>query len=65
MDKDWGQTGQGGSEDWIKHIAFGTALEQPVPMNISDDNGEEFCAVSMPFSISRKKEERDWDCFCV
>lgn len=35
--RDWEQTGQGGSEGWIKHKALGTALEHPVPRNIKAD----------------------------
>ena len=36
-ERDWEQTGQGGSGGWIRHRAFGTALEHPVPRNTSDD----------------------------
>ena len=37
MERDWEQTWQGGSGGWIRHRAFGTALEHPVPRNTSDD----------------------------
>lgn len=37
MDNALEQTEQGGSEGWIRHLAFGTALEQPVPRKISAD----------------------------
>ena len=36
-ERDWEQTAQGGSGGWIRHRALGTALEQPVPRNTSED----------------------------
>jgi hypothetical protein len=36
-ERDWEQTAQGGSGGWIRHLALGTALEQPVPRNTSED----------------------------
>jgi hypothetical protein len=36
-ERDWEQTAQGGSGGWIRHLAVGTALEQPVPRNTSED----------------------------
>lgn len=39
--RDWEQTAQGGSEGWIRHRALGTALEQPVPRNTSEDEDED------------------------
>jgi hypothetical protein len=47
-ERDWEQTGHGGSEGWIRHRALGTALEHPVPRNTNDD--DEACAggVSSP-----------------
>lgn len=34
------QTEQGGKEGWSKHMAFGTALEQPVPKKIKEEEEE-------------------------
>ena len=36
-ERDWEQTAQGGSGGWIRHRALGTALQQPVPRNTSED----------------------------
>ena len=36
-ERDWEQTAQGGSGGWMRHRALGTALEQPVPRNTSED----------------------------
>ncbi|GFZ06534.1 hypothetical protein Acr_18g0007040 [Actinidia rufa] len=38
-ENDWKQTEHGGSEGWIRHMEYGTALEQPVPRNINADRG--------------------------
>uniref|UniRef100_A0A0E0MPL4 Uncharacterized protein n=1 Tax=Oryza punctata TaxID=4537 RepID=A0A0E0MPL4_ORYPU len=40
-ERDWEQTAQGGSGGWIRHRALGTALEQPVPRNTSEEEEED------------------------
>lgn len=52
------QTEQGGEEGWSKHMAFGTALEQPVPKKIKEEEELSILMVGVEESASASAPER-------